>query len=697
MLPIRINFKNFQCYDDAELDFDFSSALIIGERDDNPEVSNGAGKSAIFNAIGYALYGQSQHKTADGIIKRGKDLCEVEFVFEHDDKKYRILRTRNRRFGKPECAFFEIQLDGTELSLNGDTSTETSKKIQSITRSTYETFVNSSYFKQNSISDFVYGTVATRQKIIGSVLDMDRWNRRHKLAKKRLDFCKIEVGKVEFSLSGTETVLVDLANVKNELVEASNLSLNLNLEEKRLLDEIGVLEKKVTSLTGQEAQLNDYHEVVTKYETATERKDYLARTVAGKTSEIDSLTVKISRSLESVLRLDAQVSEISTHLEIKDHIDIEYMEKEFTSKQTNLGWFKKQVSGWTPRGVCVCCEKTWEEHADKVLEFESNQEDMRSLETEVSSLGEKLEVARASVRKVKQAELEIEKYSSRKVGLQNTNEINELKKKSTENELVLFVEQLEDITQRVDSLSLRIESMQEIADSTSYEEIRSLLKAKKTRFQELLEDKNQNSYLVGGLTQKVEELTEKNTERLSSEEALKGLNKAYVVAEAVYRAFGRSGIQAIIIDNVMEELTKVVNEWLHEFCYEPTYIKFLTQKKDGKGSWKETLDIEVITPSGKSEIEALSGGESFKVAFAIRLGLSQLSARRMGGETQVLLLDEVSTSLDQQGLDLFVSIIRKIEQQIKVMVITHDEKLKDEFSHIICAKRTGSNTRLEIR
>ena len=148
---------------------------------------------------------------------------------------------------------------------------------------------------------------------------------------------------------------------------------------------------------------------------------------------------------------------------------------------------------------------------------------------------------------------------------------------------------------------------------------------------------------------------------------------------------------------MISAITKVANQWLNEFSYEPTYVRFVTQKKDSKGGWKETMDIEVITPSGVCDFESLSGGEAFRVAFAIRLALSQIQSRRMGGESQLLLLDEVSTSLDRHGLEMFVSIIRKLEKTIKVMVVTHDDKLKDEFDHIIYVKKADRDSTLSVK
>jgi exonuclease SbcC len=171
-------------------------------------------------------------------------------------------------------------------------------------------------------------------------------------------------------------------------------------------------------------------------------------------------------------------------------------------------------------------------------------------------------------------------------------------------------------------------------------------------------------------------------------------NKAMVYSKLA-KAFSKDGVQAIIIDNVIEDLTRIVNQWLAEFCNEPTYINFITQKKNTKGDWRETLEIELVTPSGASRFESLSGGEKFRVGFSIRLAMSVLQARRMGGEVQILLLDEVSTSLDAAGLETFVGLIRKLERDMKVLLITHDDKLKEEFDTIITVRRTADGSKIE--
>jgi exonuclease SbcC len=75
-----------------------------------------------------------------------------------------------------------------------------------------------------------------------------------------------------------------------------------------------------------------------------------------------------------------------------------------------------------------------------------------------------------------------------------------------------------------------------------------------------------------------------------------------------------------------------------------------------------------------------SGGEAFRVNFAIRLALSEVLAGRKGARLQMLVIDEGFGSQDALGRQRLVQAIRAVEQNFaKILVITHLEELKDAF------------------
>ena len=75
-----------------------------------------------------------------------------------------------------------------------------------------------------------------------------------------------------------------------------------------------------------------------------------------------------------------------------------------------------------------------------------------------------------------------------------------------------------------------------------------------------------------------------------------------------------------------------------------------------------------------------SGGEAFRVNFALRIALSQLLAERAGTQIRTLVIDEGFGTQDAEGLAALVQAIRTIQDDFdKILVVTHLEELKNAF------------------
>ena len=82
------------------------------------------------------------------------------------------------------------------------------------------------------------------------------------------------------------------------------------------------------------------------------------------------------------------------------------------------------------------------------------------------------------------------------------------------------------------------------------------------------------------------------------------------------------------------------------------------------------------------------------MSLAIRISLSEISSRHGGSSLEFLLLDEINSPLDRHGIEtLFVNVIKSLEDKYKIMVITHDDTLKERFSNILdVTKSNGEST-----
>jgi len=122
-----------------------------------------------------------------------------------------------------------------------------------------------------------------------------------------------------------------------------------------------------------------------------------------------------------------------------------------------------------------------------------------------------------------------------------------------------------------------------------------------------------------------------------------------------------------------------------------------TQRETKKGGMVETLDIKISDELGTRSYEMYSGGEAFRINFALRIALSKLLARRAGAPLPTLFIDEGFGTQDSSGLGKLVEAIHSIQDDFKkIIVITHLEELKDAFPVRIEVTKTGEGSTISL-
>ncbi|MDJ1182351.1 AAA family ATPase [Roseofilum casamattae] len=165
-------------------------------------------------------------------------------------------------------------------------------------------------------------------------------------------------------------------------------------------------------------------------------------------------------------------------------------------------------------------------------------------------------------------------------------------------------------------------------------------------------------------------------------------------------AFGKRGIQSLAIENILPELEAQTNRILAKLSSHQLHVQFVTQKakKSGKGKFVETLDILIADPQGTRPYETYSGGEAFRVNFAIRLALAKLLAQQSGTALQMLIIDEGFGTQDEQGCDRLISAINAISSEFAcILTITHMSFFKEAFSTRIEVIKTANGSQLSIQ
>ncbi|PKB70448.1 MAG: hypothetical protein BZY87_10530 [SAR202 cluster bacterium Io17-Chloro-G6] len=147
-------------------------------------------------------------------------------------------------------------------------------------------------------------------------------------------------------------------------------------------------------------------------------------------------------------------------------------------------------------------------------------------------------------------------------------------------------------------------------------------------------------------------------------------------------AFGRQGVQAMLIETVVPRLEDETNALLGRMTDNRMNVKLETQRErtSGQGDPRETLEILVSDELGPRSYEMYSGGEAFRVNLALRIALSKVLAQRMGAPLPTLFIDEGFGTQDAVGRERILDVISAIGNDFeKVLVITHLDDLKEAF------------------
>ena len=209
------------------------------------------------------------------------------------------------------------------------------------------------------------------------------------------------------------------------------------------------------------------------------------------------------------------------------------------------------------------------------------------------------------------------------------------------------------------------------------------VQASEGQLREVQESENQLRQEVGAAKQRVAVLEDLRKRKSEIEGQREGLAASVGEFQSLERAFGKDGVPAMLIEQALPQIEVRANEVLERLSGGQMHINFVTQQayKDAKrDDLRETLEIQISDSAGERDYEMFSGGEAFRINFAIRLALSEVLAQRAGARLQTLVIDEGFGSQDESGRQRLVEAINLVKDDFaKILVITHIDSLKDAF------------------
>ena len=134
-----------------------------------------------------------------------------------------------------------------------------------------------------------------------------------------------------------------------------------------------------------------------------------------------------------------------------------------------------------------------------------------------------------------------------------------------------------------------------------------------------------------------------------------------------------------------------------------TYNQFeFKLSEDSKGNAYIGLDINVFDSyTGKERpVSTLSGGESFKAALSLALGLSDIIQQQVGGvQIDTMFIDEGFGSLDSDSLEQTMKILMELSNnETLIGIISHVAELREKIDRkiIVSKDKKGSSIKVEI-
>ena len=162
------------------------------------------------------------------------------------------------------------------------------------------------------------------------------------------------------------------------------------------------------------------------------------------------------------------------------------------------------------------------------------------------------------------------------------------------------------------------------------------------------------------------ELKEETLVRIQEAHDIKQeFNSKYEIMRFWEKAFSEQGIVKYIIKNVLSYFNSKVNFYLAHLSQGKFIIEFDEQLKETVTHRKNVIPFV-----------SLSGGEKKKVNLAVMLGLQELLKISHKEKNNLMFLDEVAESLDNEGLDGLYTLLSELKKDKTLFVITHNNYLK---------------------
>ena len=176
----------------------------------------------------------------------------------------------------------------------------------------------------------------------------------------------------------------------------------------------------------------------------------------------------------------------------------------------------------------------------------------------------------------------------------------------------------------------------------------------------------------------IKTIDEKIKQNQLNKEQVNKLDSFIKFLKDVREIYSKDGLQKDIRLAFRPQIEKYTQDFFSKFDFDYSGLAL-----------SEDYDINIIGPSGESDISMASGGEKIAIALSLRLGIASAITANV---IETILLDEPTTYLDGFRKQEFVNVIQSISLVPQMIIITHDAELENAATNVITVEKKNGQS-----
>ena len=685
MIIKKIKLNNIRSYTNQEIEFPEGSTLLSG--------NIGSGKSTIFLALDFVLFGVTRELPGSALLRNGEDEGSVELTAIINNKEFSIKRNLKRSPTSVAQTTGHIIIDEEKTEL---TAMELKQKVlellsypqELLTKSKSMIYHYTVYSPQEKMKEILLGKKEDRLEILRKVFGIDKYKRVRDNSEIFITAIKQKSKEIAAKVADLEQKSEELSERKQRYEELKTISAEIipKLEK----SQIQVNEKKgaIEILESRLKELEQIKHEKEKTKISLEHKEKELETTKKRFSELNPELMRLEEELKEFPPSDPSLKDRIQILEteIKKHEEQNiFSERKKAELETQRKNHEKLSNDINSLDHCpICKQEVDEDHKHKITSEETSK--IQKLVLELDAIKRNLEQNQETLSSKKE---ELKKHQTNL----NSQDLIQLKQKNLESKK----SELTTITAKLEEQKLEITHLKNKNSELENKEVDNQLE------QQLSSQKNELELLSANLKDIEIKKASSDTELKTIEDVLQRLD-----LEVKSKEKARSNISKLMqlkewIEKQFISMTQLMEKNIMLRVH--AELESLIQKWFSMLADSETIKIKIdeeftpiIEQNGyETEYTHLSGGEKTAAALSYRLALNQVINTLMStiNTKNILMLDEPTDGFSQEQLERMRNILEELNTK-QTIIVSHDPKVESFVDNVIRLEKSEHITSINI-